>query len=591
MEYLNKLFNDLVLWRQRTISERHFTIFLSFIVGIVSGLAAVLLKNAIHVSIYFLENRFQYGSGYLFLLMPIIGITLTYLFVKYIVKDDISHGVTRVLYAMSRQNSILKVHNTWSSMVASTLTISFGGSVGAEAPVVLTGASIGSNLARFFKLNYRSITLMVGCGAAGAVAGIFKAPLAGMLFVLEVLMVDLTMSSMIPLLISALTSTFIAYFLMGDSVLLSFDVGRAFTVENIGYYILLGIFCGMVALYFTRMSFRMERFFAKFKNPTMRIISGALILTSLVVLFPVLWGEGYNSVSHILNGENNILFDHTLFDGVDQNSIWFVLLLFALLIFKVIAMASTNGAGGVGGIFAPSLVMGSISGLLIVHSLNIFFGLDLPESNFALAGMSGVMAAVMHAPMMGIFLIAEITGGYDLILPLILTSTIAYMTIIIFEPHSLYTKRLAQRGELMTHHKDKNVLMQLDVKHLVETEFVTIKGNNSLRDFVKAVTKTKRNIFPVLDDDGKLIGVVLIENIRNIIFNTDLYDCTFVSDIMIAPPAIVDWNDNMEEVMRKFNTTKAWNLPVADKGIYKGFLSKSRIFNEYRDMLLHISEE
>lgn len=587
----NQLLRRLVLWRQRRIPEKRFIIFLSFIVGIVSGLAAVTLKNAIHISIEILEKQFQHGNGYYFLVMPFIGIVLTYLFVKYIIKDDISHGVTRVLYAISKRNSFLKVHNTWSSMVASTLTISFGGSVGAEAPVVLTGASIGSNLARFFKLNYRSITLMLGCGAAGAIAGIFKAPLAGMLFVLEVLMLDLTMASMIPLLISAMTATFIAYFLMGDSVLLSFELSREFTVENVGYYIILGVFCGFIALYFTRMSFRMEGFFKRFTKPTMRILSGALILTSLVIVFPILWGEGYNTVGHILNGEGGTLFQHTFWNVVDPNSFWYLLILAAVLFAKVVAMASTNGSGGVGGIFAPSLLMGSISGYFVVHALNLFFSLGLPESNFALAGMAGVMAAVMHAPMMAIFLIAEITGGYDLILPLILTSTIAYMTIILFEPHSLYTKRLAQRGELMTHHKDKNVLMQLDLKTLVETEFVSIREDNTLRDFVKAVTQTKRNIFPVLDSKGNLVGVVLIENIRNIVFNTELYDTTMVSDFMIAPPAIVDWNDSMEEVMRKFNTSKAWNLPVTQNGEYKGFLSKSKIFNEYREMLLHFSEE
>jgi CIC family chloride channel protein len=560
-------------------------------VGAVSGLAAVLLKNLIHFSINLLNHNFLGRGTYLYLFFPIIGITLAWLFVKYVVKDNISHGVTRVLYSISKRNSIIKKHNTWTSMLASTITISFGGSVGAEAPVVLTGSAIGSNLARIFKLNYRQITLMVGCGAAGAIAGIFKAPLTGLLFTLEVLMLDLTMASLIPLMISAVTATTVAYLFMGDSVLLTFKLAQTFSIENIGFYIILGIFCGLVSFYFTRATLYIEKYFKKIKRQLLRILIGGGLLTLLIFMFPSLWGEGYNHISTILHGEGGKVFHNSIFAFAQPETIPFILLLFAILIFKVVAMAATNGAGGVGGIFAPTLVVGSFAGFFLVHTLNMFSSVNLPESNFALAGMSGVMAGVMHAPMTAIFLIAEITGGYDLILPLILVSTISYITIMIFEPHSIYTKRLAERGELLTHHKDKNVLVMLDTEKLIETGFIKLKDNETLRDFVRKVPLSKRNIFPVLDEEQKLVGVVLMENVRPIIFNRALYDSTYISDLMISPPAIVDMNENMDSVMKKFQKTKAWNLPVTENGKYRGFLSKSKIFNEYRDILIHFSDD
>ena len=587
---IKKILIRLNIWRINHISESNFLLILSLIVGVVSGLAAILLKTAIHWSIEMVDWLILNG-GIVFVVFPFAGILICYVLVKYVIKDNISHGVTRVLYSISKQNSLLKPHNMWSSVVGSTITISCGGSVGAEAPVVLTGSAIGSNLARFFKLNYRQITLMVGCGAAGAIAGIFKAPLAGMLFTIEVLMLDLTTASLIPLMISAVTATTLTYFLMGDAVLLSFHLEHAFSIENIGFYIILGIFCGLVSLYFTRMTLFIEKIFGRVKKTTNRILIGGFILSLLILIFPSLWGEGYNTINTILFGNGNELFKHSFFTDVPADSMVFFALLFLLLIFKVVAMAATNGAGGVGGIFAPSLMMGCISGFFLVSLLNKVFNLDLPISNFSLAGMSGVMAGVMHAPMTGIFLIAEITGGYDLILPLIVTATISYLTIKVFEPHSIYTKRLAQRGELLTHHKDKNVLIMLDINKLIETEFITVKENYSLREFVKNVPQSKRNIFPVTDKDDKLVGVVIMENIRHIIFNTEMYDNTYVRDIMILPPAYVYTKDSMETVMKKFNATKAWNLPVIENEKYIGFLSKSKIFNEYRDMLIHFSED
>jgi CIC family chloride channel protein len=578
------------IWRIRNITERNFILILSLIVGIVTGLAAVILKNAIHYSIDMVDWLIL-NWGVVFVVFPFGGILLCYLFVRYVIKDNISHGITRVLFSISKQNSLLKPHNTWSSMVASTITISCGGSVGAEAPVVLTGSAIGSNLARFFKLNYRQITLMVGCGAAGAIAGIFKAPLAGMLFTIEVLMLDLTMASLVPLMISSVTATTISYFLMGNNVMFSFKIDHPFMLQNIGYYVILGIFCGFVSVYFTRMTLYIENIFKKINKPANKILLGGFVLSVLILLFPSLWGEGYNSINTILYGEGAKLFKYSLFNDVSPNTMLFLGLLLILLFTKVFAMAATNGAGGVGGIFAPSLMMGSIAGFFLVRSLNLTLNLGLPESNFSLAGMAGVMAGIMHAPMTAIFLIAEVTGGYNLIIPLIFTATTSYLTIMIFEPHSIYTKRLAERGELLTHDKDKNVLLLLDLNALIETEFEVLYEDQSLRDFVKIVPRSKRNIFPVIDSNNKLTGVVIMENIRSIIFNTEMYDQTFVRDFMIVPPEYVEIGENMESVMKKFNKTKAWNLPVVEKGEYRGFLSKSKIFSEYRDMLVHFSEE
>lgn len=579
------------IWRIKHVPERTFVLFLSIVVGLVSGLAAVLLKNLIHYSIELLDDKFMSRGAYLYLIFPVVGIAISYLFVKYIVKDNIGHGVTRVLYSMSKRNSLIKPHNTWTSMIASTITISCGGSVGAEAPVVLTGSAIGSNLARLFKLNYRQITLMVGCGAAGAIAGIFKAPLAGLLFTLEVLMLDLTMASLIPLMISAVTATSVAYFFMGNAVLFTFSLNQTFTLENIGFYIVLGIFCGLISLYFTRTTLKIEEIFSRIKQPGLKIVIGALALTSLIIMFPALWGEGYYYINNILHDGGVSIFQNSLFTNIDQNSLLFLVLIFMVLILKVVAMAATNGAGGVGGIFAPSLLVGSFLGFFTSRTFNHFFTVGLPENNFVLAGMAGVMAGVMHAPMTAIFLIAEITGGYDLFLPLIVTATISFITIRLFEPHSIYTTRLAKRGELITHHKDKNVLIMLDLEKLIEKEFIPLKEDFTLRDFVKKVPESKRNIFPVLSDDDNLIGILLMESVRPIIFNRDLYDTSYVREFMINPPAIVDIHENMESVMKKFNQTKAWNLPVTNNGKYVGFLSKSKIFNEYREMLIHFSDD
>ncbi|TKG95059.1 chloride channel protein [Puteibacter caeruleilacunae] len=586
------LLSQFIDWRVRRIPERRFLYVLSLVIGIVSGAAAILLKNAIHATGHYLTHRLPIDSqSYWFLAFPLVGILLTVVFVRYFVKDNIGHGVARILYAISRKNSTIKPHNNYTSIIGSTMTIGFGGSVGAEAPIVLTGASIGSNLARIMRLNYRAITLMVGCGAAGAIGGIFKAPLAGLLFTLEVLMLDLTISSIIPLLISSVTAASLAYFFMGDDVLMKFTLQDSFDLSNIPFYILLGILCGFIALYFTRATMWVEKKIGKVKSPWFKLSLGGLILGILIFFFPSLWGEGYQTIINIFNGQGHDILNNSIFYGLQSKPFVFILILIAILFFKVIAMAITTGSGGVGGIFAPTLFMGAVSGYFLSYGINIFSDTGLPESHFALAGMSGMMAGVMHAPMTAIFLIAEITGGYVMFIPLMITATTAFLTIMWFEPHSIYTKRLAQRGELITHNKDKAVLTLLKINDVIEKDLLTTTPDATLGELVKTVAKSKRNIFPVLDENNCLKGIVLLDDIRNVMFNAEMYECTHVHDLMISPPEIVNPNDPMNVVMRKFKRSNAWNLPVVDDEQYVGFVSKSKIFNAYRNVLVDVSDE
>ncbi|MDE5417868.1 chloride channel protein [Labilibaculum sp. DW002] len=576
----------------KNIKERQFVLILSFLVGIVSGLAALLLKTTIHQTHHFLTHNLHVDSvNLLYLAYPTVGILLTVLFVKFFVKDKIGHGVSRILYAISQKNSQIKSHNNYSSIVASTLTIGFGGSVGAEAPVVLTGASIGSNLGRMFHLNYKTITLMVGCGVAGAIGGIFKAPLAGMIFTLEVLMLDLTMASLIPLLISSITGASIAYFFMGKGVLLSYDVTAPFVINNIPYYIILGIFAGLVSLYFTRFSMYLESLFDCVKNSYQKMLIGGLSLGVLIFLFPPLYGEGYNTIQALLDGNHTHLVNNSIFYFLKDNY-WLLLgYVVLILVFKVVASTVTTGSGGVGGIFAPSLFLGGVSGFLVARVLNGFNFVKLSESNFTLIGMAGMMAGVMHAPLTAIFLIVEITGGYALFIPIMITATIAYLTIMYFEPHSIYTKRLAKRGELITHNKDKAILTLMKLGKVIETDLKRVDPNATLGELVKKISQSQRNIFPVVDEDEKLLGIVLLDDIRNIMFNPEMYDDTYVHDLMIMPPAILDANAPMDKVMRRFEETGAWNLPVVQDDKYLGFVSKAKIFNVYRRVLVHYSDE
>ncbi|MBN2347436.1 MAG: chloride channel protein [Bacteroidales bacterium] len=589
---VNKFFARFILWREKHLPHRQFVYLLSFIIGILSSLAAVLLKNAVHYTHMFLNHRLSYESfNLLYLAYPLIGIFLTVLFVNIFVKDNISHGITRILFAISKKNGIIKRHNNYTSLIASTLTVGFGGSVGLEAPIVLTGSSIGSTLGNLFRLNYKTRIILIGCGAAGAIAGIFKAPIAAVIFGLEVLMLDLTMWSMIPLLISAVTGATVSYFFLGRGVIFSFQLENPFILHNIPYYVILGVVSGFVSLYFTRGTLFLESQFGKITNVYQKLLIGGTILGILIFLLPPLYGEGYDTLNTLLHGDLSELTNGSLFYQYRESLLWIIVFLILVLFFKVVAMASTNGSGGVGGIFAPTLFMGGILGFIVAKILNLFNFINVSERNFALIGMAGLMAGVMHAPLTAIFLIAEITGGYALLIPLIISSTISFMTIRYFEPHSLYTSRLAKRGELITHHKDKAILTLLKVGKVIEKDFIELSPEDTLGKLVKAIAKSKRNIFPVLNKDGMLVGIILLDTIRHIIFNTEMYSTTFVRDLMILPPAYVSSNESMESVMGKFEEYNVWNLPVIDNGKYVGFLSKSKLFSVYRKWLMDISEE
>ena len=594
MKHTNHMTNEnrfyrFLLWRERHIRERNFILLISFLVGICAATASLLLKFLIHTIQQLLWANIREGANYWLLLYPIIGILLAGVFVYYVVRDDISHGVTKILYAISQRKSRIKPHNMWSSLVASSLTIGFGGSVGAEAPIVLTGAAIGSNLGRLFRMEQKTLMLLVGCGAAGAVAGIFKAPIAGLVFVIEVLMLDLTMTSVLPLLISSVTAATMSYVFSGTEAMFQFSQTEEFVMERIPYVLLLGIFCGLVSLYFTRAMLRVEGIYAGLSHRWQRFILGAAMLSILIFLFPPLYGEGYDTIETLLNGDFIHLMDQSPFLGMENGYWGIVIFLGLILLTKVFASAATNGGGGCGGVFAPSLYIGCIAGFFFSHILN-FFGLpvDLPEKNFALMGMAGTMSAVMHAPLTGVFLIAELTGGYNLFLPLMITSIGSYVTIRAFEPHSLYTMRLAQKGELLTHHKDKAVLTLMNVGSVIETDFIAVRPDMSLGDVVKeAIAKSSRSMFPVVNTEGVLLGIVLVDNIRNIMFRPELYERFRVSRFMVSPPARIVNDMPMEKIMHIFDDTKAWNLPVVDtEGTYIGFVSKSKIFNAYREVLV-----
>ncbi|MDD2436611.1 MAG: chloride channel protein [Massilibacteroides sp.] len=584
-----ELFYKFLLWREKNIKEKNFILFISFLVGILTALAAILLKNLIH----FIQHILMAGikidqTNYLLLLYPVIGILLAGLFVKYIVRDDISHGVTKILYAISQRKSRIKQHNTWSSLIASAVTIGFGGSVGAESPIVLTGAAIGSNLGRMFKMEQKTLMLLVGCGAAGAIAGIFKAPIAGLVFVIEVLMLDLTMTSVLPLLISSVTAATVSYIFTGTEAMFKFSQTETFEMYRIPYVLLLGVFCGLVSLYFTRVMNRLERRYRKLGVYWKKFLIAGVLLSLLIFIFPPLYGEGYDTIGSLLGGHFSNIMDLSVFYGFKDNYWGVILFLGLILLTKVFASSATNAGGGCGGIFAPSLFLGCIAGFIFTHSSNYFsFTTVLSEKNFALMGMAGVMSGVMHAPLTGVFLIAELTGGYDLFLPLMIVSISSYITILTFEPHSIYSMRLAEKGELLTHHKDKAVLTLLDINTIIEKDFIVVSPDMTLGDMVKAIAKSSRNVFPVVDEKGILIGVVLLDNIRNIMFRPELYERFHVSKFMVSAPAKIYTNMPMEQIMRTFDDTKAWNLPVVnEEGHYIGFLSKSKIFNSYREVLV-----
>ncbi|SBW05753.1 chloride channel protein [uncultured Dysgonomonas sp.] len=590
---LDKIYNNLLVWKAKNVKEKQLVIFVSFLIGIFTALAAYILKSLIHLIQHVLTSQFvTEGANYIYLITPAVGILIAGLFVKYVVRDDISHGVTKILYAISQRKSFIKLHNVYTSIIASSITIGFGGSVGAEAPIVLTGSAIGSNLGRLFKVEQRYLMLLIGCGAAGAIAGIFKAPIAGLVFVVEVLLLDLTTFTVLPLLVTSVTAATLSYLTMGTKAMFSYAHTDVFILERIPMVILLGIFCGVVSLYFTRAMNWIEDIFRKLSY-WQKYGLGATVLSILIFLMPPLYGEGYDTINALISGnrEYGALLDNSLFFQFKDFRWTIILFLGGVLLMKVFASSSTNGAGGTGGIFAPSLFLGCIAGFIFAYAANHsefsqYLPL-LPEENFALMGMAGVMAGVMHAPLTGTFLIAELTGGYELLLPLMIVSICSYAFIKIFEPHSIYSMRLAKKGELLTHHKDKAVLTLMNINRLIETNFQTVHPDMTLGEMVKVISSSSRNVFPVVDDRSRFLGIVLIDNIRNIMFRPELYNRFKISRVMTSPPAIIVVGMTMERIMKLFDETKAWNLPVVDENdVYLGFISKSNILDVYREVLV-----
>lgn len=579
--------------RSHYIKESTFVIILALATGVISGFASMLLKGLIEEFSEIVQEHVVIGeTNYLYLICPVLGVLITMLYVRYVVKDNISHGVTRVLYSISQKNSRIKLHNAYTSIAASSVTIGFGGSVGAEGPIVHTGAAIGSNLGGWFRMSPRVLMILVGCGAAAGIAGIFKAPIAGLLFTIEVLMLDLTAGSVMPLMVASVTAATMAYISTGDEVQFFFAQSEPFFANRIPFVILLGVFCGFVSLYFTKAMNMMETLLGKVKNVWLKFILGASVLSTLIFIFPPLYGEGYKSISLLLSGNYQELTDGSLFYGLQGNDIMMLVFLALIVLTKVFATSATTGAGGVGGTFAPSLYVGSFAGFFfafLMNTLNI--GLTFSTKNFALLGMAGVMSGVMHAPLMAIFLTAEMTGGYQLFLPLLIVSVISYMTIKLFLPYSIYTMRLAKRGELLTHQKDKAVLTLLKMDSVIEKDFIAVRPDMSLKDMVEVISQSNRNLFPVVDNNNNLIGIVLLDDIRNIMFRPDLYRKLYVRKFMSMPPAKVEVGTNMEAVMKMFDQSNAWNLPVVENGKYVGFVSKSKIFNSYRRVLRHYTDD
>ena len=589
-------FDDVLTWRKNHLSDKQFTLVLAFLVGIFAALAAFLLHSLIHLIQHLLTKEMeQTGFNWLFLVLPVVGIFLTMLFVRYVVRDNISHGITRILYAISSKQSRLAPHNCWSSVVASAITIGFGGSVGAEAPIVLTGSAIASNLGQKFRMNNKTLMLLVGCGAAAAIAGIFKAPIAGLVFTIEVLMIDLTMASISPILISCVTATCFTYVLVGDSQLFTFHTVNPWVVERVPTDVFLGIFCGLVSLYFIRMMNVCEGFFAKINNRYAKLIAGGLLLSTLIAFFPSLYGEGYTSINILLDGspdaDLNQLMEKSMFYGKGE----MVLLLYVgcVILTKCFATASTNGGGGCGGTFAPSLFIGAFAGFFFSRLWNMYSGsIYFPEENAALLGMAGVMSGVMHAPLTGVFLIAELTAGYDFFLPLMIVSVCAYLTILIFEPHSIYGMRLARQGKLITHHTDRSVLTLMTLDSVIDKDFTPVDKDMELVQVVHAISKSHSEVLPVLDRAGNLLGEINLAKLRHIMFRTELYHRFKVNQLMEEVKQTVRLGDPMEDVMSAFEQNNVQHLPVLDnEGHLFGYISKSHLYSQYRQMVADLSNE
>lgn len=584
----NELLLKFLIWRVKHISTKNFTIIISGIIGLIAGLAAVVLKESVHFLQKILTYHFQANlANYLYLSYPLIGIILTVILSKFILKEKLGHGITDILYSISKKSSIVKRTKTFSRMLTSAITVGFGGSVGLEAPIVVTGSAIGSNIGRLVHLSYKQRTLLIGCGSAGAISAIFNSPIAGVIFSIEVILSEITINSFIPLLIASVCGALVSLTLLGDDVLFRFTLTDGFSAIDTPFYIFLGIFTGLVSLYFTRITNQVETIVHNIKGDLNRALLGGISLGFLIFILPPLYGEGYDTIKLLLNGQNEEILRNSLFFGEINSITFFIIFTFIVILIKPIATALTIGSGGSGGIFAPSLFIGGLTGFLFAYLINLT-GIAEPisTSNFTLVGMSGVLSGVLHAPLTAIFLIAEITSGYTLFVPLMIVSAISYSTISYFEKYSIYTKPLIEKGDLIYHDKDRQVLSLIDLKKIIETDLLTIEPNAKLGALVDLVRFSKRNIFPVVNENKELLGIITLDDIREIMFDSESRKNIIVETLMHKPPTYVSQKESMQSVMIKFENTGAWNLPVIDEGKYVGFVSKSRIFNAYRKKLI-----
>jgi len=587
---MKELLTRFTIWRSKHVTDRQLILALSVIIGILVGFAAVIIKNLVRIIETYLNNLASYKSGLLYILFPIVGLSLTVLFIKYINRRPVRHGIPGVLFSISKNHGKMNTHNLYSSILTSALTVGFGGSVGLEGPTVATGAAIGSNIGRMLNLSYKQIVLLLGCASAGAMAAIFKAPIAAVVFSLEVIMLDLTMSAIVPLLIASATATLTSYYFLGQAVLYSFSVTEKFQLNQLVWYLLFALFIGMVAVYFSKVYNFITELFEKISNVFYRLLIGGMILGIVIFFLPSLYGEGYEVINASLKGQYGLLYENTLYFSL-KGSVFYTFFVFLIvLLSKVVATSLTFGSGGVGGIFAPTLFTGGIAGLFYSQLLGIA-GVDVNPANFALVGMAGMIASVIHAPLTAIFLIAEITGGHQLFMPLMIVATLSYATTKIFVSNSVYTMQLAKRGELITHHKDKALLMMLRINELIEKDFNVLRPSATMGQLIETIKFAHRNIFPVVEEDGTFRGIIKLDDIRHIIFDNELYDRIYVRDLMFMPEYIILSTDTVEEVAMKFQKSGRYNIVVLEHGTYLGFISRAKLFSSYRSLLKDFSEE
>lgn len=580
-----------IQWRIKHIPDRQYMLILAVVVGFLAGIAAIVIKKLTFLITRMLTSGFtgQY-ENYLFILFPAIGILLAVLFMRYLIREKPGHGIPGLLFSISRKNGIIKAHNTFSAIITSSLTVGFGGSVGLEGPTVSTGAAIGSNIGQLLRLNFKQIILMISLASAAAMAAIFQSPIAAIVFAIEVIMIDLTMAALLPLLIASLTAVLTSYFMMGQAVMYPVYLHEPFVLGDTPYYLLLAVLAGLLSVYFTKTYILTESYFHRIGSTWRRFFTGAAILGVLIFLFPSLYGEGYEVINRSLQGDYSDLYNNSIFYALKENT-WVIFALFiAVIMIKAVAASVTFGAGGVGGIFAPALFMGAFTGLFFAVAINHFGLGDINPVKFAMVGMGGMIAGILHAPLTGIFLIAEITQGYELFVPLMLVSTISFATTKIFVRNSVYTHQLAQQGDLLTHNKDRTVLSLMRLNKLIERNFNTVRPEATLGEIIDIIALSKRNIFPVVDDQGYFHGHILLDDIRNIMFDKSLYN-TSATNLMVAPPFLIDPDESMEAVAQKFHQSEKYNIPVVKEGKYLGYISRANVFSAYRSKLSEMSDD